>query len=163
MKLELIPFTDPILHQKTQPFDFEKPPHDPAELVAGMNALMEEKNGLGLSAPQVGIPFAMFIMRGPIVVFNPVIVTLSNELIRLDEGCLSYPGLSLSIERPRHLRVRYQDAKGATETATYANMTARCVLHEMDHLDGIVFLEKVSKLRLDMAIRKARKHSGKIY
>jgi peptide deformylase len=163
MKLELIPYDDPILHQKTQPFDFENPPHDPAELVAAMNALVEEKNGLGLACPQVGIPFAMFVMRGGIACFNPVIVTLSNELIRLDEGCLSYPGLSLSIERSRHLRLRYQDAKGATETATYANMTARCVLHEMDHLDGIVFLEKVSKLRLDMAIRKARKHSGKIY
>ena len=112
MKLELISFNDPILHQKTQPFDFENPPHDPAELAEAMNALMEEKNGLGLSAPQVGIPFSMFVMRGPLAVFNPVIVTLSNELIRLDEGCLSYPGISLSIERPRHLRVRYQDAKG---------------------------------------------------
>ena len=163
MKLELISFNDPILHQKTQPFDFENPPHDPAELVAAMNALMEEKNGLGLSAPQVGIPFSMFVMRGPLAVFNPTIVTLSNELIRLDEGCLSYPGIALSIERPRHVRVRYQDAKGTTQTATWANMTARCCLHEMDHLEGVVFTSKVSKLRLDMAIRKARKHTGKIY
>ena len=120
MKLELIPYDDPILHQKTQPFDFENPPHDPAELADAMNALMEEKNGLGLAAPQVGIPFSMFVMRGPIAVFNPILVGVSNELIRLDEGCLSFPGLSLSIERPRHLRVRYQDAKGNTHTATYA-------------------------------------------
>ena len=139
MKLELINHSDPILHMKTEPFSFENPPHDPEELVAAMNALMEEKNGLGLSAPQVGIPFSMFVMRGPLAVFNPTIVTLSNELIRLDEGCLSYPGIALSIERPRHVRVRYQDAKGATHTATWGNMTARCVLHEMDHLDGIVF------------------------
>ena len=68
MKLELISFNDPILHQKTQPFHFENSPHDPEELVAAMNALMEEKNGLGLSAPQVGIPFSMFVMRGPLAV-----------------------------------------------------------------------------------------------
>ena len=157
MKLELISHTDPILHQKTQAFDFEAPPHDPEELVAAMNALMEEKNGLGLSASQVGIPFSMFVMRGPLAVFNPVIVTLSNELIRLDEGCLSYPGIALSIERPRHVRVRYQDAKGATQTATWANMTARCCLHEMDHLEGKLFYQEVSKLRLERAIKKANK------
>ena len=87
MKLELISYTDPILHQKTVAFHFENSPHDPDELVEAMNALMEEKNGLGLSAPQVGIPFSMFVMRGPLAVFNPVIVTLSNELIELEEGC----------------------------------------------------------------------------
>jgi peptide deformylase len=76
---------------------------------------------------------------------------------------LSYPGLTLNIERPRHLRLRYQDTKGETHTATFANLTARCVLHEIDHLDGVVFTEKVSKLKLDMAVKKAKKHSGKIY
>ena len=163
MKLELIPHNDPILHQKTQPFDFENPPHDPGELVEAMNALMEEKNGLGLSAPQVGIPFSMFVMRGPIAVFNPTIVTLSNELIELEEGCLSYEKLVLKINRARHIRVRYQDVKGNTQTNTYANLSARVFQHEYDHLNGIVFTEKVSKLKLDMATRKAKKHFGKVY
>ena len=143
--------------EKTQPFDFENSPHDPEELVAAMNALMEEKNGLGLSAPQVGIPFSMFVMRGPLAIFNPTIVTLSNELIELEEGCLSLSGIVLKINRPRHVRVRYQDQGGKTHTATWANMTARIVQHEMDHLEGILFTDLVSRTRLDMAIRKAKK------
>ena len=124
---------------------------------------MEEKNGLGLSAPQVGIPFSMFVMRGPIACFNPTIVTVSNELIELEEGCLSYEKLVLKINRARHIRVRYQDVKGNTQTNTYANLSARVFQHEYDHLNGIVFTEKVSKLKLDMATRKAKKHFGKVY
>jgi len=162
MKLTLIRHDDPILHQPTREFDFAGP-YDPAELVASMTEILLEKNGLGLAAPQVGIPLSLFIMRGDIACFNPTIVTVSNETIRLDEGCLSYPGLALSIERPRHVRLRYADAKGEVTTATFANLTARCVLHEMDHLSGFVFTERVSKLRLDMAVRKAKKHGGKVY
>ena len=157
MKLELIPYTDLILHEKTQPFDFENPPHDPAELAEAMNALVEEKNGLGLACPQVGISFAMFVMRGPIACFNPTIITVSDELIELEEGCLSLAGIVLKINRPRHVRVRYQDQVGKTHTATWANMTARIVQHEMDHLEGILFTDLVSRTRLDMAIRKAKK------
>ena len=149
--------------KKTQAFNFETPPHDPEELVAAMNALMEEKNGLGLSAPQVGIPFSMFVMRGPLAIFNPTIVTLSNELIRLDEGCLSYPGIALSIERPRHVRV-------------HTRRQGRDTYRDMGEHDGPLFspmrwiiLTGLCSLRrfrnLDWTWRFARRgniHSGKV-
>jgi peptide deformylase len=158
MKLELVPSNDPILRRPTEPFDLENPPYDPAELVNSMGDLMFSLNGLGLAAPQVGIPYSLFVVRGPIAFFNPTIIMLSEETISLEEGCLSYPGMSFMIERPRHCRIRYQDGTGETFTNTYTGMSARCIMHEMDHLNGRVFTDYISKLKLQRAIKSAKKH-----
>jgi len=164
MLLELVKHNNPILHKKTEDFDFCNPVCDPGELVRDMGLLMVDKNGIGLAAPQVGISTSLFILRGnDLAFFNPIIVNVGEELIKLDEGCLSFPGLSFNISRPRNIRIRYQDVKGETHTKDYTGMTARCILHELDHLDGIVFSQRVSKLKLQMGIKKAKKHANAVY
>jgi peptide deformylase len=90
-----------------------------------------------------------------LVMYNPRIVDLSDEIISLDEACLSFPGLSAKVKRPNGLRVRYELPNGVTETKRFTGMTARVVQHENDHLNGVLFFDHISKLKLDMAIKKA--------
>jgi peptide deformylase len=89
--------------------------------------------------------------------FNPRIVMLSIERTSMKEGCLSFPGLVLDIERPTVCKVRYTQPNGQTVTKEFTGMTARVVQHEVDHLRGRLFTSYVSKLKLDMAVRKAKK------
>lgn len=156
----LVDRTDPILKQPAQEFDFDNPPMDPIELAHTLAQTMIHNAGLGLAAPQIGIPYRVCIINAnPLIcMFNPRIVEASVEQIKLEEGCLTFPGVILSITRPKIIRVRYTLPNRETDTHQYIGMTARIIQHEVDHLDGVLFTSHVSKLNLTLALKKAKKN-----
>lgn len=145
------------LHQECEPFDFKDPPFDPIEYAQTLVKFMHEKNALGVAANQVGNPYRVFAMRGSpenFVCYNPKIVQFSEKSVVLEEGCLSYPGLLVKIKRPEFVRVRFQTPNGDTMTKQFIGMSARVFQHEMDHLDGIKFMDRANKFHKDQAMRK---------
>jgi len=161
---KLLPNTDKLLKTPTTPWDFENPPFDVIEYVKEMVRFMRDHQGLGLASNQIEtafdqptIRYSIFSMHCDpnIVCINPRIIDLSGDEITLEEGCLSYPGLSVKIKRHQHLRARYQQPNGETVTETYTGMTARVFQHEMDHLDGINFLSRANRFHREQAMRKA--------
>jgi peptide deformylase len=80
-----------------------------------------------------------------------------EQIIELEEGCLSFPGIVLKVKRSQHIKVRYENIQGETKTNTYTGMTARIIQHECEHLDGEFFFTGLSKLKLQLALKKAKK------
>ena len=160
-KLKLVPETDQILRQKAERFDFANPPVNPEELARALADTMVEHKGLGLSACQVGLPYNVFVMGSGgskvYACFNPRIVNYDPRKIKLNEGCLSFPGVFVEIERSAAIKVRFTHPNGETVTETFAGLTARIFQHEYDHLQGVLFKDHVSPLVFDIARRKARK------
>ena len=144
-------------------FDFKNPQIDPVDLSQSLVSLMRKEMGYGLAANQVGLPLKMFVLDGEpaYAVFNPRITYYGSEEILLEEGCLSYPGLALKIKRPRFIRVRFRDPYGDHVTKQFDGITARVFQHEFDHINGVDFTQKVSKLKRDMAIKKWKKKYGR--
>lgn len=157
--LHLVKGDDAVLHAAVPTFDFSNPPYDPVKLYEKVGALMLKWNGLGLSCNQVGISARMFTVRGTDVIpfFNPLIVWESKETTVMQEGCLSYPFLFLKVTRPAEVRVRFADPTGKVQTQHFAGMTARVVQHEVDHLNGVVFVDKVKDFALSLAKERAKK------
>jgi peptide deformylase len=157
----LVNNTDQILYTKTQRFDFSNPPIDPSELAHILAQTMIANNGIGLAAPQIGLPYRAFVLTGkPILCcFNPIIVDTSSEQIYLEEGCLSFPGLIVKIKRPKIIRARYTMPNGETVTNKFIGMTARTFQHELDHLNGVVFTQRANSYHLEQAKKKRRKAS----
>lgn len=120
---------------------------------------MIHHNGLGLAAPQIGLSYRAFVLRAENVigVFNPRIVSTSDETVVLEEGCLSYPGLVLKIRRPQKIRARYTLPNGETVTRIFDGMTARAFQHEFDHLNGEIYTHLASPVHLETAKNKAKK------
>lgn len=156
--MKLVPETDPILKKRCEEFDFSNPPYDPEKFALNLYSAMVNHDGLGLSACQVGYPYRVFAMRtnseNPLVLFNPRIVDTSDKLVSMKEGCLSFPLLFLNVKRPDSVRVRFQTHTGETKTELFIGMTARVVLHEYDHLEGIVYTSKASSFESQRALRK---------
>lgn len=165
MILSLVPQTDPILRTPTQPFDFDNPPMDPVALFEDLKQTMLHNKGLGLSANQVGIPYAVFVFGNPLepdsvaAAFNPKIVDVAGEPYYMEEGCLSFPHLFIKVKRPPVIRVRYTTQHNVTDTIKFEGMTARIFLHETDHLNGLTFIQVANRFHVDQARRKAKKHS----
>lgn len=161
--MKLVSTTDPIFNTPTQPFDFNDPSVDPFQLADDLKKAMINFKGIGLSANQVGLPYRVFAAgdyndpENIAVLFNPRIVFASDQTIPIEEGCLSYPGLFLIIERPAIVRVRAADCAGITNTNIYDGIPARVIQHEMDHMDGTNFTTRVSKLKLERAKAHKRK------
>ena len=155
--MQVAPFLDDTLEQ----FGFA----DRKELSKVMYDNMVKYGGLGLSANQLGLPYRMFVMGGhPQVedgkvrtVFNPLINDVSPESINLKEGCLSFPFLFLSIKRPKWCSVRYTDENGEEIEETLHGMSARIFMHENEHMNGYVFTDLVSKLKLERAEKSKQK------
>lgn len=144
-------------------FDFNNPQIDPVDLSQSLVKLMRKEMGYGLAANQVGLPLQMFVLEGEpaYAVFNPRITYYGEEEILLEEGCLSYPGLSLKIKRPRFMRARFQDPYGDFVTKQFDGITSRVFQHEYDHINGVDFTQKVSKLKKNMAMKKWKKKYGR--
>lgn len=157
--LELVPHTDPILWTKTEKFDFSDWPMNPVELYNQLAKLMIDSNGLGLAAPQVGLPYRFFVVASdPVMgVFNPIVVDTSSEQTNLDEACLSWPGLSLKIKRARRIRLRFTEPNGNIRTEIFNDLSAKVVQHEMEHLEGQFFGASASRIQQEMAIKRAAK------
>jgi len=125
-----------------------------------MTTLMRTHNGVGLSANQINLDVAVICqeLQGQIVtMFNPQVVHLSADKVLMTEGCLSEPGLFLKIKRPDIVSASWEDVAGNTITETLYGMDARVFLHEFDHLQGIMFTDRVSKPKLDLARKKQKK------
>ena len=157
--MNLVKHDDPILTRVCENFDFSNPPFDPIEFAKDLVKHMYDWNGIGLAANQVGVPYRIFAMRGVpenFVCFNPRVVDSTSEQIALEEGCLSYPGLIVKVKRPKSIKVRFNMANGDTRTDTFTGMTARTFLHELDHLDGILYFKRASRYHRDKALEKWR-------
>lgn len=149
------------LTKVSEEFDFDNPSQDPIALAHDLVQTMLDAQGLGLAAIQVGIPIRAFAMRGEpqmLCFFNPRIVAYGPEIVKLEEGCLSFPGLVVEIRRPRDIRLRFTLPNGETNTQTYTGMTARVIQHELDHLDGVLFYNRANKYKRGKALKEQAKY-----
>ena len=136
-------------------------------LMDDMLETMYATGGIGLAAPQVGVSQRVLVMdleqpeeggRGkPLYFINPDILTASEELNVYNEGCLSLPGQYAEVERPKKVRVAYMDYDGKAQEVEADGLLATCLQHEMDHLNGVLFVDHLSTLKRDMVMRKLKK------
>jgi peptide deformylase len=155
----LIEEASKVLRTPPAPFDFESR-EDAKEIEKTLSESMDKFGGIGLSANQVGLDARVFVMRtqdGNKAFFNPEITKISQETDLLKEGCLSFPDIYLMIKRPRVCEMKYQDADGNEHSTMLDGVGARCAQHEIDHLNGIVFLQRASKLKLERALKSRPK------
>lgn len=144
-----------LLREVSSPFDFNT--QDAAFLKEELVETMRSMNGLGLSAVQIGKTVRAFAVatKPEVVIFNPKIVDVSTETVSLDEGCLSFPGVIIKVRRPRRIRARFQLSDGEFHTMKFEGISARIFQHELDHLDGKLFFDTASKMKVDMALKRA--------
>lgn len=164
---KLVDYYDPILRQPTIPFDFTKQEQFfKSEYIAfSLAETLNTMQGLGLSANQVGLRdrvCAINMGEQIWVMFNPEIIETGAGTAEYSEGCLSYPGLYLKLNRPNHIKVRFQAIGGQTVEKEFDGLTAVCIQHEIDHLDGKLFTEMVSPIKLEQAKRKVKKNLKKM-
>jgi len=144
--MKLVKYNDPILREVIEPFDFDNPSVEPNQFAIDLVKAMHEYGGVGLAANQVGHRVRAFAMNAQpnIVCFNPIVVDYSEESVELEEGCLTYPGLIVFVNRPRHIKVRFTLPNGETRTERYTGITARIFQHELEHLEGKRFFDQVN-------------------
>lgn len=161
---QLVEEASKVLRTPPIEFDFKNPTHDPKEIEEKLSEAMEKFGGIGLSANQVGIDARVFVMRtqdGIQAFFNPELTRISQETDLLKEGCLSFPDIYLMIKRSKVVEMKYFDANGEEHLITLEGLGARCVQHEIDHLNGIIFLQRASKLKLERAMKARPKERRK--
>jgi peptide deformylase len=165
--MNLITYPNNILKQAMPDFDFSSN-INPAHLEDDMIELMKNSNGIGLSANQVGIEARVFVMqpqntedKRAFALFNPVLLESSQEEESGDEGCLSFPNLFLDVKRSKKIKVQYVDKHQNICIIELTGIDARCFLHELDHLNGVCFTDKVSQLKLALALKRQRKKNGR--
>ena len=159
----LIILPDPILRQVSDPV--ERIDDAVRAFADDMLETMYDAPGIGLAAIQVGVPRRMLVIdlakedepKNPLVFINPQILCTSDEPSLYEEGCLSIPEYYAEVERPASLTVRYQDVNGKTQELAADGLLATCLQHEIDHLNGVLFIDHISKLKRDMVIRKFTK------
>ena len=122
-----------------------------------MYRTMKQANGIGLAANQVSVGIRMFVMYGEITCINPKIVEASPIRQLVEEGCLSFPNLFMKLQRPQSVIVEYYDKNLEKQVDRFEHVWAQCIQHEIEHLDGICFVDKVSKMKLDYYRKKQRK------
>jgi peptide deformylase len=157
---DLVAEDAPILKEVLPEFDFANPPVDPKEFASSLVETCIQRNGYGLSANQCGFRHRVFVMGTGseyVAFFNPKITAMSEETVHMSEGCLSFPLLELKITRPSGIVVEYQDYNGEVKKANYVGVSARCFLHELDHMNGIVYTDKAKPLALQVAKKKRQK------
>jgi len=164
--LETLPILivpDPMLRTRARPVTAE----DAArvrELVPRMFETMYRAPGIGLAAPQVGVALRFLIVDvmpddkpSPIALINPEVVARSEELATREEGCLSLPGQYADVTRPARVTVRYTDVAGVKRQIQAEGLLAACLQHEIDHMDGILFVDHLSALKRNMILRRLAK------
>ena len=150
---------DPVLKSRATPVDrFDDSLRQQVSRMAG---IMNDALGVGLAAPQLGISQRLLVYRvGPdaplIALANPEIEWASDDREGSDEGCLSIPGVMVDVERPVHVRVRAQDEEGEPRSVEASGLEARVIQHEMDHLDGVLILDRTTRDERKRALRELR-------
>jgi peptide deformylase len=153
----------PVLKRKAQPV--ERVTDEERRLLDDMLETMYDAPGIGLAAPQVGVSKRMLVVdiaregedRQPMKLINPEILEQADELAAYEEGCLSFPDQFAEVSRPAKVRVRYLDETGEARELAAEGLLATCVQHEIDHLDGITFVDHLSALKRTMILKKLTK------
>jgi len=152
-------YGDPVLKSRATPVDL----FDDAlrNQVSRMGALMNDALGVGLAAPQLGISQRLLVYRvGPdaplVALANPELEWTSDDEETMEEGCLSIPGVGVDVDRSVHVRVRARDEHGGTRLVEASGLEARVIQHEMDHLDGVLILDRTTREQRKEAIRAMR-------
>jgi peptide deformylase len=154
---------DPRLRAVADPV--EEIDDDIRKLARDMLETMYEAPGIGLAAPQVGELKRVVVMdlskddepKIPIVMINPEILRYSEETVTTEEGCLSIPELYYDVERPAEVTVRYTDLEGKAQVTEAKDRLAICMQHEIDHLDGVLYIDYLSRLKRDRVLKKFQK------
>jgi len=153
----------PMMKQRIPEYDITLLPNPVmTHTINRLKMTMKLYNGLGLSANQCGVFERVFIVGNEeivIVCINPKIIKASGDLIKDNEGCLSFPGLFLKVERAASVEVEYYDLQGKKYNTTFTGLTARCFLHELDHMNGIT-MDKHAK---PLALKMAKVKQGKLF
>ena len=160
----LVPETHPALKKVLPEFDFTNPPVEPNKFASSLVETCKKHKGLGLSANQCGYEYRVFVMGNEdnyVAFFNPKILQASSDMLKMEEGCLSFLDLFISVERPSTIEVEYQDFTGQKKTAKFTGLTARCFQHELDHLNGILYTHLTKPLALQIAMKKRSKLADK--
>ena len=160
---EIITAPDPRLKQVSKPV--EKVDDELRALMDDMLETMYAAPGIGLAAIQIGVPSRVIVMDlaregedpQPRYFVNPEILTTSEEMSVYEEGCLSVPDFYEDVERPAHCRIRYLDYQGEIREHDCDEMLATCLQHEMDHLEGILFIDHLSRTKREMMLKKLAK------
>lgn len=159
----LIILPDPVLRQVSKPV--EHIDDELRKLSDDMLATMYDAPGIGLAAIQIGIPIRMLVIDlakegetpEPHVFINPEIVARGDGVSVHEEGCLSIPDYYAEVERPDTVTVRYLDRQGMQQEMAAGELMATCLQHEIDHLNGVLFIDHISKLKRDMVVRRFKK------
>ena len=157
-----------ILRQVSIPVD--KVGREEQQLMDDMLETMYAANGIGLAAIQIGVPKRIIVMdiskndekKNPMYFVNPIIKNKNSDLSRYEEGCLSVPDQFAEVDRPSSCEVEYLDYNGEKKILKTSGLLATCIQHEMDHLEGILFIDYLSKLKKSMIIKKLSKQKNKV-
>jgi peptide deformylase len=158
----ILKYGESTLHGQARPIDALTPDID--RLIEDMIETMYAAPGVGLAAPQVGVPLRVFVVdlsigreaNGLIVMINPEIVEIDGVQLE-EEGCLSIPGFNATVVRPSRVVVKGQDREGNEHQREGTGLLARAFQHEMDHLDGTLFVDRLRGLKRDLIVRRIRK------
>jgi len=164
----IVEVPDPLLRQKSTPV--ETVDDELRALIADMFETMYEAPGIGLAAIQVGVPKRVLVIdlqepkeeggepvRDPRVFINPEILEESDQEVPYTEGCLSVPDQYAEVDRPDRIKARWLDENGKKQEETIEGLLATCLQHEMDHLEGILFIDHLSRLKREMILKKLAK------
>ena len=163
--MNLVYYPDKFLEKQVKKVDLENLEFDPQELKKEMVDLMHQKNGVGLAANQIGMDAQLFAMSKctpSALIINPTVLQHTEDSDIDTEGCLSFPNIFLKIKRPKEILVQYVNQDLEEKVHKLDGYAARCFLHEYDHLQGITFRDRVSKLKWEMAQKKSKKYGTNI-
>lgn len=157
---DIVTLPDPVLRQVSKPV--ERVGQDTLKLWDDMLETMYDAPGIGLAAVQIGVPRRLLVVDvakedeppQPLFVANPEIVWASEALSEHEEGCLSIPDYFEMVTRPSEVRVRYVDRRGEVGELHAAGILATCIQHEIDHLNGVLFIDHISRLKRDRVVKK---------
>ena len=155
-----------ILRQVSKPV--KKIGKEEQQLMDDMLETMYSANGIGLAAIQIGIPKRIIVMdiskdkdnKNPMYFVNPIIRNKNEEILTYEEGCLSVPDYFAEVDRPKYCEVEYLDYNGENKILEADGLLATCIQHEMDHLEGILFIDYLSKLKKTMIVKKLSKRKN---
>jgi peptide deformylase len=167
MLLEVLQFPDPRLREKAAPVAQHEVTDELRKLAQDMAETMYDEPGIGLAATQVGVAKRLIVMdldwraedsvRTPRILLNPEIVTREGETISEQEGCLSVPDFKADVPRSARVIVKARDLDWNEVTFDATELEAFCFQHELDHLDGMLFIDRISKLKRDLYVRRRKK------
>ena len=157
-----------ILRQVSMPV--ERVGREEQNLMDDMIETMYKANGIGLAAIQIGVPKRIIVMdiskndekKNPMYFVNPIVRNKNSDLSRYEEGCLSVPDQFAEVDRPSSCEIEYLDYNGEKKILKTSGLLATCIQHEMDHLEGILFIDYLSKLKKSMIVKKLSKQKNKV-